>query len=328
MKNIVIAVLVGCLVLLGFGLTAGWYIWDHIKARIEEARHAQKAEATETHHIALKGLKQVRVRTTTATLVLEGADRSDIELVAVRIGQGKSKQEAALHLKEVPFKLTQLDGVLQVEGGVAEDQKTAPTLFYQPHDLRLVLRVPRRGAPSIELDNAIGPITLRGVTAPLTAHTEVGDINASDLTGAIKLTTDTGEVKLTGGSGLTDLETDTGDITLSDRPGPRLTAKTGTGALTLRYKTALPGEATLGTETGEISVWLPRNANLRLEAETETGEIDNQLGTGEKPAEVETTGRRLGLTLGAGLGKLSARAATGRIGLGWSDMPEPSASPR
>ncbi len=96
----------------------------------------------------------------------------------------------------------------------------------------------------------------------------------------------------------------------------------------MRYTTVLPGEATLGTETGEINIWLPRGANLRLEAETETGEIDNQLGTGEAPAEVETTGRRLGLTLGAGKGKLSARAATGRIGLGWSDTPRPSASPR
>jgi hypothetical protein len=101
-----------------------------------------------------------------------------------------------------------------------------------------IVTVPRGG--TLDLDSNNGPISLREVSATITAHATNGPISVRDSSGTLNLTTENGPISLKGGSGTVKLNANNGPISV------KLDETSWNGSLDAR------------TENGPLSVKMPR----------------------------------------------------------------------
>ncbi len=142
-------------------------------------------------------------------------------------------------------------------------------------------------------------------------NTSTGMVTANDLQGRLDIQSNTGKVELRRISGSINLQNDTGSIYIID-PGSDVTAKTGSGSLTLSASQPLSGKYDLEAGTGKIGFAIPASSDLAIRASSETGSISvSGLNGGE-------TGRKgIGSTfdvkLGNGKGLADLLVGTGAI---------------
>lgn len=182
-------------------------------------------------------------------------------------------------------------------------------------------RIEVEGAKLIELmlKSDAGEVAVRDVQATeLAVDTAVGELS---LHGAqferAKLTSDTGGIAIVevGGKSLT-VSTDLGGISLNDIRVSRLKAVTDMGGITFKLSRALaePFTGELSADMGGLTVEIPAEISLRIEAQTEFGRVSlfGAAGTsvnrrGTWPGEVLT------LLLGDGLSRLKLSTDMGGI---------------
>lgn len=106
--------------------------------------------------------------------------------------------------------------------------------------------------------------TPMGSAFDIEASTGSGDISVKDVPGSLNIMTASGAVSVEG------------DVLKN------ITAKTATGAVSLRYKTC-SGRADLDlmTATGKTSVELPANCKIRVDYKSATGKLFNAIGESE-----------------------------------------------
>ncbi len=186
------------------------------------------------------------------------------------------------------------DGLASVSGRVRGD---------------IEVRVPKN-APAIELYTLDGRITIRGITASVTAETEDGRVRVSDVSGVLRLRSHDGSIRAIDVLGDVDASTEDGRIELDGRFGV-LRAVTGDGRIRIR---CLPGTVPssdwmVRTLDGAIDFAISKGFDASVAASTNDGRIHHTLvdfrGT--------SSTRRLDGTLGAGGPLILISTMDGRI---------------
>lgn len=117
----------------------------------------------------------------------------------------------------------------------------------------------------VDIEVVVPPGTL------VDAVTETGDVRVSG-TAAVNAASDTGDVRVTGTSGPVTLTTDTGDLDADGLRGGRLSARTDTGDIELRF-TAAPDQVDAVTQTGDVDVRVPADGpGYQVNADTQVGD--------------------------------------------------------
>jgi len=231
--------------------------------------------------------------------------------------------------------VSSLNGDIELTGGTLDDVRLGDiggnvrleahsTQSIHCNNIKGTIDLRGRGA-DVELENIAGPvslggdytgtITLRGLAKTVRLQSmrtqldarqingylrlERGSLDAKDLVGPIKLTTKATDVTLTGFSDALDLDVDRGDIELRPEHSPI-------------------GRIAVHARSGNIEFAVPAAAQFALVANTDNGEIDNQLGDALKENS-QGRGSRLEGSIGAGPdvnlvtkhGSITVRKATG-----------------
>jgi DUF4097 and DUF4098 domain-containing protein YvlB len=115
-----------------------------------------------------------------------------------------------------------------------------------------------------------GSITVRTGAKAVTAQTDTGPISVTDVAGTIAARTSDGSISLDRVAGAVSAETDTGPIDGRGLGGPRTTARTSDGSITLTLSTAQ--DVVARTDTGPIMLMVPRDdSGYRIQTRTTTG---------------------------------------------------------
>lgn len=175
------------------------------------------------------------------------------------------------------------------------------------YDVVLTVAVPAGLQVEVESDN--GRIEAADVAGQFRFTSENGRIEASNITGNMELGCGNGEIRTVNVKGNLKLDTRNGSITVRD-PGGDVVARTNNGHLKLDSKTPLAGRYDLSTGNGQLQLFLPKNSDLKISAETRNGQINSSIlsGSASEGRVTEASG-----VLGAGKGTAVLRTANGEI---------------
>lgn len=205
--------------------------------------------------VALPADRTLIVEVTIGTIRIEGADRTDAEIVIERDAPSvEALERVPVAIDETPERVS----VRSIQAGGSTD----PALR-----TNITLRVPR--SAKVERAQVLeGRVTIANFAGQLTADVRRGPIEGSDVSGTLRLETGIGSVVLTGArlspAGLLRLRAFNGDVrlTLAERPA---NARILALALNGHIKSEIPltmrntwgprwGEATLGKGEPIISI--------------------------------------------------------------------------
>jgi TonB family protein len=185
-----------------------------------------------------------------------------------------------------------------------------------------------KGAAQVETDG--GNITVGEVGATLSVRTGGGQIDLGEVHGSIHAQTAGGGVRAMYIAGPMEMETNGGSICLT-RVANTVHAETGGGTITAwitpdahdpNKLVRLPGPSQLGSSTGDIVVFLPRNIAATIDATVENGGPGHIEADPSLPLTVQAQGNgpvhALGVLNGGG-GLLRLRTKAGRIRLQFVD---------
>jgi hypothetical protein len=194
-----------------------------------------------------------------------------------------------------------------------------------------------------------GNAAVDDLTGPATVLTGAGDLRLTRVDGPVEARTGSGNISVRDGAGSLDGRTGSGNISVDGRAGDRFALATGSGNVAIGggrsgatevitgsgniLCTAVLGLAahTFNTNSGNISVAVPRGLAARIEAATTLGSIRSDLplvSVGQRGPK-SLFGRRLVGSLGDGpdRAEITLRTARGDIRLGWLDAAVPPAPP-
>lgn len=140
------------------------------------------------------------------------------------------------------------------------------------YSLELDVTVPRK--TDLQVRGRDGSIILQGVEGSQEIRGRDGSIRAQDLSGDIILSTEDGSLELSDVNGRVRAETADGSIRYRGRP-ERLELRTADGSISAEI---LPGARmaanwTLRTADGSINIFLPRDFDANLDADTHDGRV-------------------------------------------------------
>ncbi|MEO0115755.1 MAG: DUF4097 family beta strand repeat-containing protein [candidate division WOR-3 bacterium] len=135
-----------------------------------------------------------------------------------------------------------------------------------------------------------------------------GDLKLKMVEGEMEIRTISGDIELRAVKGIAVINTISGDMTGKELIGNFL-AKSQSGDIDFGFQALKQGE--LATASGDITVTLPKDANLILELESETGDIDFK--TAEPFEKIEAREGYMKIGLGNKEGRLICSSETGDI---------------
>jgi hypothetical protein len=205
----------------------------------------------------------------------------------------------------------------------------------------------RGGQAEVVLRTGSGNAAVDDLTGPATVLTGAGDLRLTRVDGPVEARTGSGNISVRDGAGSLDGRTGSGNISVDGRAGDRFALATGSGNVAIGggrsgatevitgsgniLCTAVLGLAahTFNTNSGNISVAVPRGLAARIEAATTLGSIRSDLplvSVGQRGPK-SLFGRRLVGSLGDGpdRAEITLRTARGDIRLGWLDAAVPPA---
>ena len=111
--------------------------------------------------------------------------------------------------------------------------------------------------------SSTGSVTLEDILGDALIDTTTGWVTAHHIGGSLNVTSSTGSVQCQEVQGTTNIHTTTGRVTVIN-PGGRLDVSTSTGSIEARSSVALEEGWDLETNTGAVSVVIPREAKVNL----------------------------------------------------------------
>ncbi len=168
-------------------------------------------------------------------------------------------------------------------------------------------------ATPADLTVVSGPVVVSSVRADLAVECTSGRVVLLGVAGRITATVVSGPIESLGCAGDLRLETVSGEITVADLAATRLHAKTISGALTADLDNP-PYDTDLALETvsGEITVRVREDSDLAVQLAAVSGRVSSDFPALGQPGRWQ---RALQGRLGAGTGRLSATAVSGRVTL-------------
>ena len=210
------------------------------------------------------------------------------------------------------------------------------------------LRIEVPAGRSLDLNNAVGDVTARGLRGDLSVDVSSGPIRVSDVTGDVELDTGSGSVEARGIRGELEVDTGSGSVEIEDVTGssvtvdtgsggvdgsgiradrlevdtgsggvelqgvtaPDVTVDTGSGSVELEFLAAVEN-LEVDTGSGGVTVYLPSGLDAEIEVDTGSGGIDVDF-----PVEVQTMRRNYFRgVVGAGRGRILIDTGSGGVRL-------------
>jgi DUF4097 and DUF4098 domain-containing protein YvlB len=126
----------------------------------------------------------------------------------------------------------------------------------------------------LNLTSNVGRIEVGASSGSLVANSGSGQIAVSTFEGPVDARTNVGSLDIRNVTGALQLDSRTGSIQVRDSGGGNLTAETGTGRIEVDTRLALQGNVSLKTQTGSVSLNIPKDSSIRATAQTRTGSLD------------------------------------------------------
>lgn len=167
----------------------------------------------------------------------------------------------------------------------------------------------------IKLHTGSGDVAIEGVTGNTLCKVGQGDVATRNLAGQAEITTGSGDVALSAQDNLKALvSTGAGDINVHKGSLRELKAHTGAGDVTLQAD-LLEGQFDLTSSSGDLSVIVRPDANVRFEATTGRGDLVSDVPGVKvgRPGPASPAAGRLVGVLGDGRAQLSLRTGKGDV---------------
>lgn len=127
---------------------------------------------------------------------------------------------------------------------------------------------------SVNLFGSSGDVAISQISKQVTARTSSGDIAISDVSGAVEANTASGDITTTDVTSIITTKASSGSVLIKN-PGVNTTilARSSAGDITVDSAAQLPNGVDVGTSAGGISVTLPQDAEMNIDAQGTTGEV-------------------------------------------------------
>jgi hypothetical protein len=242
---------------------------------------------------------QVRLMNVNGAVTFEAWDRNEVRVEAEKQVRAGDSGAARKIMDQIRIEVTPDSSGLRVDtrmpkrsesGGGFLDGLLGNDVSY---GVTYTVHVPRQAA--VDIENSNGGIELTGTQGAAHVRTSNGGITLREVRGDMELKSSNGSLKVVHSAGA-------------------LTARTSNGAIQAEL-TDLPRDAdlTLETTNGGVTLKLPRDARLSIDAKTSNGGVstDFTLDGGEKPGRHSLVG-----DVNGGGSRLSIRTSNGGIHIG------------
>ena len=204
---------------------------------------------------------------------ITSADQNNVEIRLEREVTHANDSEASKILKEENVTFKQTGNQISI---TAENPSSLQHLsIFGSHanlDAHYEITVPRRF--DVQAETAGGGVKVTGIQGNADVKTMGGNLDCEDIDGDVDAQTMGGDVQATGCNGKLLLKTMGGSITVERFKGPSIQATTEGGSVSADLLVAPTSDCKLGTSGGNVSLRLPADAAVTLDAQTEGGSID------------------------------------------------------
>jgi hypothetical protein len=141
------------------------------------------------------------------------------------------------------------------------------------------VRVP--GDCDLNLRTSSGDIRMMGVRGNLYVQTTSGDVRLRDLAGNLIVNTASGDIQVEGFRGKLGMRTASGDIKAHNAVLNEVNVSTASGDLALDLARVPESAFELRTVSGELTLYMPEDAQFRADIHTVSGTIKSGFGRGQ-----------------------------------------------
>jgi hypothetical protein len=263
---------------------------------------SERAEEQETLRIDPPPGGLVRVQNVNGRIRVVGEDRSDIEVVATKVGRAESDEAAAALVREIRVLCGQVGDVLEVEVDV-------PRRWNRRGHAHLEVRVPRGTNVAVSTSN--GKICVENLLGGVRAHSSNGSVDVASVVGDIDVRASNAKVSCSCTQGHLFARSSNGKIQLEDHRGS-IDASTSNGLIVADVEELGQGGVQLSTSNGRIVLELPEHVDADVDIKVDNGVIRNDRELCK--AASERSGRLRG-RLGSGGTPIRLRTSNGSVSL-------------
>ena len=263
---------------------------------------SERAEEQETLRIDPPPGRLVRVQNANGRIRVVGEERSDIEVVATKVGRAESDDAAAALLREIRVLCGLAGGALEVEVDV-------PRRWNRRGHAHLEMRVPR--GMSVEVSTSNGKICVENLCGAVRAHSSNGSVDVVSVVGNIDVRASNAKVCCSCTQGHLVARSSNGKIQLEDHRGS-IDASTSNGLIIADVEELGQGGVLLATSNGRIVLELPEHVDADVDIRVDNGVIRNDRELCK--AASERSGRLRG-RLGSGGTPIRLRTSNGSVSL-------------
>jgi DUF4097 and DUF4098 domain-containing protein YvlB len=204
---------------------------------------------------------------------ITSADQDNVEIKLQREVTHASDSEASKILEEENVTFKQNGNQIFI---IAQNPPSLqhPGIF-GPHpnlDAHYEITVPRQF--HIQAETVGGSVKVTGIQGNADVKTMGGNLDCEDIDGDVNAQTMGGDVQASGCNGKLLLKTMGGSITADKFKGSSIQATTEGGSVSADMLVAPTSDCKFGTSGGNVSIRLPGDAAVTLDAQTEGGSID------------------------------------------------------
>ena len=228
------------------------------------------AEARETKRFTVTGAPRVTLDTFDGSIEVHSWDRREVEVEIEK----RAQDDAAL--QRISVEATQ-DGdavVVRARGPERGDTDGVTVGVSQSPTARLRVALPRDS--QLEVITGDGSIRLEDVDGAIDARSGDGSIQGTRLAGTLRLRTGDGSIRLERATGTVEAETEDGSVTIGGQL-KTVSANSGDGSVrvTVEDGAAITGTWSIGSRDGSVTLRLPRQVDVTIEASTGDGSIQS-----------------------------------------------------
>jgi DUF4097 and DUF4098 domain-containing protein YvlB len=244
--------------------------------------NSHTAQETVSKSFPAKTPPQIVVDTFNGGIEVATSPEPGVHARVTKHASGSSDEAAREDLENIEVSMTQEGDEIHIQASSKTQQ------LFGGRGASVELEVP--AATVLELHTTNGKVNVVGPTAAVKASSSNGAVQVEGAQGKLRLTTTNGSIKTKGGKERLDLESTNGAVTIEGTQGV-VDARTSNGSIHYIGKLA-PGEHSLRTTNGTITLDLPADAEFRVDARTSNGSVSTSfpLNDGKKPSKNQLQG--------------------------------------
>jgi hypothetical protein len=207
----------------------------------------------------------VRVHNANGRIRVIGEDRSDVEVLATKVGRAESDEAVAALLREIRVLCGLVGGALEVEVDV-------PRRWNRRGHAHLEVRVPR--GTSVEVATSNGKICIENLCGAVRARSSNGSVDVTSVVGDIDVNASNAKVCCSHTQGHLVARSSNGKIQLEEHRGS-IDASTSNGLIMADLEELGREGVQLAASNGRIVLVLPESVDADVDIRVDNGVIRN-----------------------------------------------------